>query len=260
LNWLISRIKAFTYRNYIFAIRNFFAMTEIFFWPVTGIISIGLMSGFLNLSGHYINFLLAGAIISGVLQVAQLDVAYGFLYDVWSKSLKQTYIAPVKNYDFIIGSWIVGVARGIIAFIILVFIAGWIFKFKLPGAVYMLPAMAGIYLSAMIIGMIVILSILLFGQRIDIIAWMISVLMMLVCGIYYPVTYLPGSIVAVAKMLPLTYFLEYFRLGYGFELSFSNPLLKGFILSFIYIILLYFGIEIAYDRARRTGMIVKLSE
>jgi len=260
LSWLISRISAFAYRNYIFAIRNFFAMTEVFFWPIIGIISIGLMSGFLKLQEGYINFLISGAVISGVLQVSQLDVAYGFLYDVWSKSLKQTYVAPVRNYDFIIGSWLVGAVRGVLAFIMLALLAGLIFNFRLPELRFLIPSMAGIYLNAMIIGMVVILSILLFGSRIDIIAWMLSVLMMLICGIYYPVTYLPGPVVALAKALPLTYFLEYFRQGYGFDLSFSHPLLKGFTLSFAYMAFLFAAIEAAYNRARKTGMIVKLSE
>ena len=260
MSWLISRISAFAYRNYIFAIRNFFTMTEIFFWPVIGIISIGIMSGFLNLEPHYMNFLLAGAVISGVLQVSQLDVAYGFLYDVWSKSTKQTYIAPVRNYDMIIGSWLIGAARGIIAFAGLAVLAGAIFKFNLPELKYLIPSLAGVYLTAMIIGIVVILSIMTFGQRIDIIAWMLSVLMMLICGIYYPVTYLPAWLMKIAESLPLTYFLEYFRAGYGFELTFSHTLAKGFALSFVYIFVLFLLIEAAYRRAKRTGMLIRLSE
>lgn len=235
-------------------------MMEIFFWPIIGIFSIGLMSGFLKLEPGYMNFLLAGAVISGVLQVSQLDVAYGFLYDVWSKSVKQTYIAPVKNRDLILGSWLVGFGRGLVAFIGLAILSAAVFDFSLPEAKYLIPAMAGIYLTAMIIGMVVILSIMTFGQRIDIIAWMLSVLMMLICGIYYPVTFLPGWLMGIAQFLPLTYFLEYFRTGYGFELSFSHTLLKGFGLSFAYIFLLFVLVEAAYKRAKKTGMLIRLSE
>jgi ABC-2 type transport system permease protein len=260
LNWQISRISAFVYRNWIFALKNMFAVVEIFFWPIIGIVSIGLMAGFLKLEQKYLNFLITGAVMSGVLQVSQLDVAYGFLYDVWGKSLKQTYIAPVRNYDFIIGSWIVGVVRGTIAFVVLYFLAHWWFGFNLPPAAVIVFSLLGVSLTAMIIGMTVIFFIMSFGSRIDVIAWMLSVLMMLVCGIYYPVTYLPPWLTRVAEFIPLTYFLEYYRSGYGFPLSFSHPLLKGFGLSFIYIVLAYGLIEVAYNRARKTGMILKLSE
>lgn len=260
MNLSLIRIYAFAYRNWIFALKNFFAFTEVLFWPIIGIISIGLMGGFLELRPEMLFFLLTGAIVSGVLQTSQLDVAYGFLYDVWSKSVKQTFIAPVRNIDYIAGSWIVGTLRGIIAFFMLWAISAAFFKFKLPDINYVLFAMAGVYLTAMITGMTVIFFILMFGQRIDIIAWMLSVLLMLICGVYYPVTYLPYWTAKAAELLPLTYFLEYFRAGYGFPLNFTNPLMKGFGLCIFYMGVLYFLIELSFKRARKTGMILRLSE
>ncbi len=260
MNSQLIRIYAFAYRNYIFAIRNFFTFAEMLFWPIIGILSIGLMGGFLSLKGDMMSFLLTGAIMAGVFQTSQLDVAYGFLYDVWSKSVKQTFIAPVKNIDYIIGSWIIGTARGIITFFMLAALAMLFFKFTLPGAVVLWISLSGVYLTAMISGMMVIFFIFMFGQRIDIIAWMISALMMLLCGIYYPVTYLPAVFAKVAQFIPLTYFLEYFRTGYNFPLNFTHPLLKGYGLSAIYIGILLWLIELAFLRAKKTGMLIRLSE
>lgn len=256
----LIRIYAFAYRNYIFAVRNFFTFAEMLFWPVIGILSIGVMSGFLNLEGNMKAFLLTGAIMAGVFQTSQLDVAYGFLYDVWSKSVKQTFIAPVRNIDYIVGSWIIGTARGIITFFMLALMAMLLFQFTLPGTFVLWISLAGVYLTAMISGMITIFFIFMFGQRIDIIAWMMSALMMLICGIYYPVTYLPSFFVKVAELVPMTYFLEYYRTGYGFPLNFTHPLIKGFGLSAIYIGLLMWMIELAFLKAKKSGMLIRLSE
>ncbi|MCS7227732.1 MAG: hypothetical protein NZ839_02060, partial [Endomicrobia bacterium] len=57
-------IYAYIYRNYIFAVRNVFTFFDILFWPVVGIISIGVMSNFLKLDKQNISFLLTGAITS----------------------------------------------------------------------------------------------------------------------------------------------------------------------------------------------------
>lgn len=260
MNSQLIRIYAFAYRNYIFAIRNFFTFAEMLFWPIIGILSIGLMGGFLSLNGNMKQFLLTGAIMAGVFQTSQLDVAYGFLYDVWSKSVKQTFIAPVKNIDYITGSWIIGTARGIITFFMLAGLAALFFNFKMPPTPALWLSLAGIYLTAMITGMMTIFFIFMFGQRIDIIAWMMSALTMLLCGIYYPVTYLPHFFANLAQFIPLTYFLEYFRTGYGFPLNFTHPLLKGFGLSAAYIGVLLWMIEMAFLRAKKTGMLVRLSE
>lgn len=240
--------------------RNVFSFFEILFWPVVGIISIGLMGNFLELRKEVLSFLLTGVIVSGVLQVSQLEVSYGLLYEIWSKSVKQIFFAPIKHLDYIIGSWIAGVFRGIIVFVMLTFLSIWWFKFYLPSISITIIFISGIFLFALIIGLIVIFFLLLFGQRIDIIAWSVSVLSMLICGIYYPVTYLPKWLQYIASVIPLTYFLEYFRAHYGFELTFSNPLMKGFMLTFVYVAILIFLIHLAYERARRSGMIVRLSE
>ncbi|MFQ5882523.1 MAG: ATP-binding cassette domain-containing protein [Candidatus Methylomirabilales bacterium] len=61
-------------------------------------------------------------------------------------------------------------------------------------------------------------------------------------------------------LIPLTYFLEYFRTFYDFPLLFPEPLWKGFALSFLY---LAGGLSILHwsiQRARRNGVLLKLSE
>ncbi|MCX7698214.1 MAG: ABC transporter permease, partial [Candidatus Goldbacteria bacterium] len=85
-------------------------------------------------------------------------------------------------------------------------------------------------------------------------------LIMLIWGIYYPVNMLPNFIQIIASFIPVTYFLEYFRTGYGFKPVFDDILLKGFGLCIIYIIILFYLLDFALQRAKKTGMIIKLSE
>jgi ABC-2 type transport system permease protein len=237
-----------------------YAFVELLFWPAVGVISIGMMSLFLSLTQELKSFLLTGAIISGVLQVAQIDVAYGFLFDVWSKSLRQTFVTPVNYFHYIIGSWLFGIIRGIIVLLLLGFFSMWIFQFYMPDIKIVVISIIGILLSALVIGMSVVFVILFFGQRIMEIVWMISTLIMLICGIYYPVSMLPGPIKIIAELIPVTYFLEYFRTGYGFKPVFDHTLLKGFGLCVIYTFILFYLLDVALNRARTTGIIIKLSE
>jgi len=260
LNLPINRVLAFTYRNYAFAKRNLFPFLEMIFWPAIGLVSIGLMGDFLSLEDKMRSFLLIGAIYSGVLQVTQLDVSYSLLYDVWSKSIKQTFLAPISQYGYIIGAWLFGIVRGTVVFVLLGIFSWLSFGFKLPSIDIVAISLAGILLYALILGMFVCFWVLLYGQRIDIIAWTLSILSMLVCGIYYPVTYLPKFFVWMAQLLPLTYFLEYFRLGYGFPLTFRYPLIKGFGLTLIYVFILFYMLGRAFYKSRKSGMMLRLSE
>jgi ABC-2 type transport system permease protein len=257
---LLTKILAFAYRNWIFAKRNFFAFTEIVFWPFVSLVGIGLMSNFLELKGDVTNFVLTGAIAGGVLQVTQLDVSYGLLYDIWSKSIKHTFLAPVRPYHYVLGSWLIGMIRGSVVFILLFIFSYLAFGFTLPSVMTTLIFVSGIYLNALVIGMMVCFLVLLYGQRVEVTAWSLATLAMLVSGIYYPVTYLPAFVRVISQFIPLTFFLEHLRSGYGFTPVFSYPLLKGYALLAAYILIFLWLLQYAFGRARKTGMILRLSE
>jgi ABC-2 type transport system permease protein len=71
---------------------------------------------------------------------------------------------------------------------------------------------------------------------------------------------LPKVVQYISALIPITYFLEYFRTGYGFKPVFPHPLSIGFGITVFYIILLFYLLNIAHKRARKNGMIIKLSE
>ena len=84
-------------------------------------------------------------------------------------------------------------------------------------------------------GHLVLALVLRFGQRAEVAAWAFSYLMLLLCGLYYPVSVLPAGVKQFAQFIPLTYFLDYFRHFYGFPLLSAHPLLYGFSQTVIYL-------------------------
>jgi ABC-2 type transport system permease protein len=255
-----QRTFAFTYRNYKFAVRNFFAFVELIFWPLVSLVSIGLMGNFLELKENALAFVMTGAIAAGVLQVTQLDVAYSLLYEVWSKSMKHTFLTPVGLSENLFGSWVIGIARGSIIFVILSLCATFLFGFHFPSLGILAIFLLGIFCSALLLGLLVSVLILTFGQKAEITAWMFAYLFMLVSGIYYPVDTLPSFFYYLAQLLPITYFLEFFRASFGFKPLFSLGLMKGFALSALYLCLGLQAMRYAFYQARKKGTIVRLSE
>ena len=99
-----------------------------------------------------------------------------------------------------------------------------------------------------------------FGQKVEITAWMFAQLFMIICGIYYPVDILPKFFQYMALMVPITHFLEFFRQSYGFKAHTPYPFLSGFALTLLYIMLSLHFLGQAYTRARKKGIIIRLSE
>jgi ABC-type multidrug transport system ATPase subunit/ABC-type multidrug transport system permease subunit len=256
----INRAYAFTIRSAIFAVRNLFVMTDVFFWPLISLLSIGLMAKFINLGSQTLGFVMTGTLAAGVLQITQLDVGYTVLYELWSKSLKHTLLTPVGVSEGVVGTWIIGMARGFLAFVLLCSAAVLFFGFHLPGILTTGLFLLGLYCCAFILGILVNILILSFGQKVEITAWMFAQLFMIICGMYYPVDILPKAFQYLALMVPITYFLEYFRQFYGFKAHTPYPLLTGFALTLLYIILSLRFLGHAYTRARKKGIIIRLSE
>lgn len=257
----IYKTLGFTYRNYIITKRNFFTLFETLFWPIIGLLSVGLMGAYLELEESYLAFILIGAVTLSVLQVSQLDVAYVLLFDIWSKSLRYTFVSPISIFHMIFGSWLFGVFRGLVAFLVLIVAGKILFDVNmLIEPLGMALFLLGIFLSAMIIGTLTCSLLLIFGYRAEVAAWTLTAIFMLLCGIYYPVTLLPPGIMEIAYLIPLTHFLEYYRIYYNFPASSENPLLMGYILSSILLLILFLILAWASERARKRGTVTQFSE
>jgi len=232
----------------------------VFFWPLISLVSIGLMSKFINLNSNVFQFIMTGTLAAGVLQIVQLDVGYTVLYELWSKSLKHTVLTPVGITEGVCGTWMAGMLRGGLTFLLLVIAAAWGFGFHLPGFWITTAFVFGLFSCALILGIIVNILILSFGQKVEITAWMFAHLFMILCGIYYPVSILPPFFQTLALAIPITHFLEFLRQSYGFKAYTQYPLLMGFALTSFYLMVSLHLLAKAYTRARRKGVVVRLSE
>jgi len=238
LSWRadLLAVWAVVVRNALMASRNVFFFFELLFWPIVGVISIGLMTRFLGITPAQASFVLIGTIALSVVNVCQLEVAYAVLMDVWSKSIKHQFLAPIGIRHLTVGSWLVGMVRGGALFTLLAVLAWWAFDFRVlaagPGAVAAFLAFA----------------------------WASVNLVLVLAGIYYPVSVLPAPAAAFARAIPLTYFLDAYRSHFGFASEFAAPIATGLALSVVYAVVAHLAFYAAVQRARRTGLLLKMSE
>lgn len=258
----LIQIKAFAFKNWIITKRNVFSLSEILFWPLVGLFTVGLLTVFLRLEEGMTGFILIGIMSISVIQVCQIDVAYALLYDLWAKSMKHTFIAPIHPFQLISGAWLVGMARSSFVFLLLSVFSGVAFGFNFfqSGAASLLLYLLGLFLIAVSIGIGVCILVLLFGYKAEVAAWSITSLMALTCGIYYPISILPSPLPEIARAIPLTYFLEYFRSVHGFESAINHTLGWGFGLIGFSLIIEAFLLKWVIRHARKNGTFIKLSE
>ena len=261
MNWQgeLNKYLASAYKNWMISRRNVFTLFELFFWPLVNLLSIGLLTRFLMVDESMVSFLLVGSIALTIHKEDQMDVAYVLLFDMWSKSIKNTFIAPVHSRHLIFGSLFFGIMRGSVVFAILASVSFYFFGFNFQAGGLFPPLifLAGVFAMAAIVGITVCIFILTFGQKADVAAWSLSGLILLFSGIYYPVEVLPSFLQAVARAIPLTYFLEYYR---SIFIPGPHHLSIGLSLAALYLLLGLILFDRAISRARRTGILLSLSE
>jgi ABC-2 type transport system permease protein len=257
----LIQVSAYFAKNWRMTRRNVFTVFEVVFFPMVTLLSVGLMTAFLGLGPEATVFVLVGTLALAVVQVCQLDVAYAVLFDMWAKSIKHEMLAPVRPWHLALGAWAMGLLRGVLVFVLLAAASGAAFgvSFLRPGWAA-LAFLLGLLVSAAGIGLLVCTLLLLFGLRAEVSAWSGVSLLLLLSGIYYPVSLLPGPLVTVAGALPMTYFLEAFRAHYGFAPVFPQPFLRGSLVAGLYLVVGYLAFAWAVARCRRTGMLLRLSD
>jgi ABC-2 type transport system permease protein len=258
----LIKVSAAFLRSWRMTRRNAMTVFEIVFWPVVGLLSVGLMTSFLRLGEAPTLFVLTGTLAFSVVHVCQLDVTYAVLFDIWAKSVKHQFLAPMRPWQMVTGAWLMGVVRAVAVFVLLTLVARGVFgvSFLRPGWDAVLIFFLGLLLSAAAVGLFISALLLVFGVHAEVTAWSGVSLVLLLCGIYYPVSFLPGPLVAVAGAIPLTYFLEAFRAEFGFPPVFASPLVRGFGLGAVYLVVAYAAFRGAIVRSRRSGMLLKLSD
>ncbi len=264
MSWRAELLAAWAVvvRNALMGVRNMFFFFELLFWPVVGVLSIGLMTRFLGLTPEQGAFVLVGTIALSVINVCQLEVAYAMLLDVWSKSVKHQFMAPIGVRHLTVGAWRVGILRGLVIFVLLAALGAWAFDFRVlaPGVTVVAAFLLGCFLTAWIVGVLVCALITLYGSRAEAFAWASVNMVLVLAGIYYPISVLPGPVAAIAAAIPLTYFLDAYRAHFGFHPEFASPLTIGFALSAVYAVLAHWAFRAAVERARQNGLLLKMSE
>jgi ABC-2 type transport system permease protein len=258
----LVKVSAFFIRNWRMTYRNAFTLFEIVFWPIVNLLSVGLLITFLDAEPGTVVFVLVGTFALSTVQVCQLDVAYAALFDMWAKSIKHQLVAPIRPWHLVLGSWLMGLVRGTAVFVLQAAVSHWVFGVSVlaHGVAPAVALLAGLLLSAAGVGLLVSTLLMLFGLRAEVSAWSGVSLVLLLCGVYYPVSVLPAPLQVVAAGVPLTHFLEAFRAHLGYAPVFTAPLLRGYGLVVLYLVGGYALFAWSIQRARRTGMLLKLSD
>ncbi|CAA9267269.1 MAG: Efflux ABC transporter, permease protein [uncultured Chloroflexia bacterium] len=176
-------------------------------------------------------YLLVGTLVWHYLSVVFDAIAESVQWERWEGTIEYTFMAPVSRFTHLVGTTIFAVFFGLFHTIVIMGVVSLFFDINLANANYLGAGLVLMVGSASFVGLGIFASVLplLFPERGAQMTNIIKSLVLLVSGIYYPITVLPGWLQPVSRISPATYVLQGMRealqQGQGVVELFQNRLL-----------------------------------
>ena len=211
--------------TYAFVERNFNLIKRYWGWEVVWItysivnsLAITFIgAGMEKISGQSVDtqflilYLLVGTLIWSYLSVVFDSVSEMISWERWEGTIEYTFMAPVSRSTHMIGTTLFAVTYGILRTLIILGVVTFFFQINL-GKANLVGAMLLLLIgSVSFIGFGIVAAVLplLFPERGSQMTHVIEALLLLISGIYYPISVLPDWLQAVSMLSPATYVLEH---------------------------------------------------
>jgi ABC-2 type transport system permease protein len=208
--------------SYAFVERNFFLTRRYWGWElaflvysVAGALSISLI-GAASGDDRLLLTLIVGAVFWNYLSVVFSWIAETIAVERWEGTLEYTMMAPVRRWTQLVGSCLYAMVYGLIHTAAMLVVLVLFFPQLHPESMNLLTAALFVLLGSFSfvgIGMMAAILPLLYVERGAQMTFVLQSCLLLVSGVYYPVSVLPGWMQALSHLSPATYVLDAVRAG-----------------------------------------------
>lgn len=158
-------------------------------------------------------YLLVGTLIWSYLSVVFDSISEMITWERWEGTIEYTFMAPVSRSTHMIGTTLFAVAYGIFRTLITLGVVTFFFQINLEKANLAGAMLLLLIGSVSFIGFGIVAAVLplLFPERGSQMTHVIEALLLLISGIYYPISVLPDWLQTVSMLSPATYVLDAMR-------------------------------------------------
>ncbi len=247
----------FAERNYMLVKR--YAGWEVVFltYTVVSALTIGLI-GVATGDRRLVLFLIVGAVLWGFLSALFHEISECIAWERWEGTLEYTFMAPVKRFTQLMGNALYAVTYGLARAAVELLACALFFGLSLAGANFLTAAVVLLASSLPFLGMGLAAAVLplLSRERGSQATHIFQALVLLVSGVYYDVSVLPGWLRPFSVISPATYTLRAMRAAVmdGAGVADVSGDILILIVSGVVLIPLGFGCFVLGERwAKRTG-------
>jgi ABC-2 type transport system permease protein len=158
-------------------------------------------------------YLLIGTSVWSYLSVTFEGVTDMITIERWEGTIEHTFMAPISRFTHLVGSCWYAIAHGLLFTFIQLLVVSAFFHLDLSHANYLSAVFMLLIGSVSFIGFGIGASVLplLFTERGSQMSYIVRAILLLISGVYYPISVLPGWMQPLASISPATYVLQGLR-------------------------------------------------
>jgi ABC-2 type transport system permease protein len=192
------------------------------FYSLVSVLSIGFLAsglGTLGVQGGSFDlhkaqlYLLVGALLWGYLSLVFMEAAYAIAWERWEGTIEYTFMAPIRRITHLFGICLFAIGYGLARTFVVLLLA--IAMFNLDFSHADIPAALAVLAASTVplIGLAIFTSVLplLSPQKGEQMSVAVQGFLLLVSGVYYPLSVLPVPMQLAGYASPLTYALQGIR-------------------------------------------------
>lgn len=208
---------------------------------------------------QFILFLLVGALVWNYISVVFGVISETITWERWEGTIEYTFMAPISRLTHLLGATVFGILYAIIHTAVIMSVVTVFFDVSLAQANFTSALVLLVLGSFSFVGLGILAAVLplLFPERGAQMTNVINALLLLVSGVYFPISVLPGWMQAIGRLSPAYYVLEGTRaaLLHGATVdTLVQPYLLPLVVISILLVPLGLWVFVAAERyAKRTG-------
>lgn len=190
-------------------------LSDLFYWPTVDILLWGLTSVWIQQQSEEPNLpliLMTGLIFWQVAWRGSADISTNLLQEYWHRNMLNLFSTPLKISEWIAGLLLLSIAKlfitiGFGALVVYIFYSlnvftvGWAF----------IPFAIALVIFGWCLSFLASSAIVLWGQKVEMFAWMIAFVFAPFSAVFYPIHVLPLWAQKISWSLPTTYIFEGMR-------------------------------------------------
>lgn len=217
--WLMEMVAVWGYVQ-----RNYFLTKRYFMWEVVWLVYVTVNAMAITYIGagaqsfggasldaeRFMTYLLVGALLWNYLSMLFDVLSETVSWERWEGTIEYTFMSPSSRVTHLLGMGLYAVVYGILQTIVTLGVCYLFFDLDLSRANYWGALLVLAVCSVSLVGFGIVAAVLplLSPEKGQQVSYIVSSLLLLVSGVYYEVSVLPGWMQAVATVSPVTYALQ----------------------------------------------------